>query len=59
MTLSNCQKTGKNDEEFKIFLEAVTVIAAHTNPEVAGKPCETCRQAKMLIILIGGSEVKQ
>ena len=34
-------------------------IAAHDNPEVAGMPCVTCRKTKMLMVLVGGSEVKR
>ena len=46
-------------DKFKIFLGATAAIAAHDNPEVVGMPCATCQKTKMLMILVGGSEVKR
>ena len=49
-------------QEFKIFmtfLEATAAMTAHDNPEVAGTPCAACRKTKMLMILVGGTEVKR
>ena len=46
-------------EGLEFFLGAIMAIAAHANPEVVGTPCVTCRATKILMILIGGSEVKR
>ena len=44
-------------DNFKIFLKATTAAGAHNNPEVAGTPCVACIKAKMLLMLVGGSQI--
>ena len=44
-------------KEFEIFLGA-TIIARSHKPEIAGEPCVGCKNAKMLLMLVGGTEAK-
>ena len=43
---------------FKAFLRATKRVKGHNNPEIAGMPCEGCKDTKSLLILAGGTEVK-
>ena len=46
------------EKYIKAFLGVVKIIKDHNSPEIAGTPCAGCRNAKDLLILVGGTELK-
>ena len=44
--------------DFKMFLEATEAAGVHVKPKIAGTLCVACIKAKNLLLLAGGTEVK-
>ena len=45
-------------DELKTFLRATKIARSHSKPEIAGMPCAGCRNTRMLLMLVGGTETK-